>query len=864
MPSISSSSSSIHRTIVCAILLLHCLLNTAVASWYSEICHTGPRYKVRLDEVTGMIVPVYDDPPFAESDKDARENGGMTSHGVFYDNSDIFSSGIFDKKDDDTPADGNDDSARPGYDTQIPTPATQWPTADSSDWDNGLKDINNDVEDGDFGGSLGDGVRRLLRSTHLWRELDEDSETDAIVVRADDRLGADPSLADRLAEWVFGEDQHRSLHHKPYRNLDDDLKEGEFYVKPCLCTGSRWTFRENAGLPPTDYNETTDTLTQDTSAYYGEGMHPRYSNPQNYGQHYSSGQYVYVPNNIEAGDLYLCNVQSMYCGIPVVDNPTDGSEESSLSFLKRSGSSDQQKRQLFDVRGLDGGPPIVKCYSQNMRHIIARNAWPLILLWYFGLAIICCCTVHGKTAGDYVLDQVTRFGKTILCCVCRNDDRIRQYDFNDTMLHRMLDDDDQERRRRNRGRRPNANNQDDEDAARPRPWWFSHQRLQFERSLLAQVQWIWRHQEYLRELSMREQGLPPPQLRLRVKKFSNATSTSLGKDGGFGEGNEIFEPGETDSKPPGSSKKKPHRAERRASNGSITGRISQAFARRASNETTNSINSNTIVEEEGCPPTDATVTTATDTTATDTNANYKTDDDSDEDDNSVEDDAKLKADASDDKKLPGEKQCEDEEESDEDDDLEYVAIDLGPDTEDGEDSKPDADETAANAVSCIPCEEDDDDLDSLDLPTCAICFMPFEEGDRIADLPCKHEFHVDCLKIWVQRKNSCPLCNVRLGRPERPMPAGTVATSTTNSLSVETASNTDNAGVERGLLRRIGRGLRRDNNNNNTSRATTATRATIGAGEVRVGSRIGIIGAISAAEDINSTQNMRRSGAFPW
>ena len=48
---------------------------------------------------------------------------------------------------------------------------------------------------------------------------------------------------------------------------------------------------------------------------------------------------------------------------------------------------------------------------------------------------------------------------------------------------------------------------------------------------------------------------------------------------------------------------------------------------------------------------------------------------------------------------------------------------------------------------------------------CTICFVPLEEGDRIGDLSCNHLFHVDCLKSWVQRKNTCPLCAAPMATP---------------------------------------------------------------------------------------------------
>jgi hypothetical protein len=95
------------------------------------------------------------------------------------------------------------------------------------------------------------------------------------------------------------------------------------------------------------------------------------------------------------------------------------------------------------------------------------------------------------------------------------------------MLNRMIQDDDRERQRLrnsaddnnnndNNNETSGDNNNDNNNEDTRRPWFYSNQRRQFERSLMAQVQWIWRHQEYLRELTLREQGLPPPQLKLKV------------------------------------------------------------------------------------------------------------------------------------------------------------------------------------------------------------------------------------------------------------------------------------------------------------------------------------------------------------
>lgn len=43
--------------------------------------------------------------------------------------------------------------------------------------------------------------------------------------------------------------------------------------------------------------------------------------------------------------------------------------------------------------------------------------------------------------------------------------------------------------------------------------------------------------------------------------------------------------------------------------------------------------------------------------------------------------------------------------------------------------------------------------------TCPICLEEFVEKEKLWILPCKHEFHISCIKSWLaERKHSCPMC----------------------------------------------------------------------------------------------------------
>ena len=49
---------------------------------------------------------------------------------------------------------------------------------------------------------------------------------------------------------------------------------------------------------------------------------------------------------------------------------------------------------------------------------------------------------------------------------------------------------------------------------------------------------------------------------------------------------------------------------------------------------------------------------------------------------------------------------------------------------------------------------------------CIICQYNFIELESIVGLPCKHFFHFDCLKPWVDKQHYCPLCKTNIRKED--------------------------------------------------------------------------------------------------
>ncbi|KAG6525379.1 hypothetical protein ZIOFF_015335 [Zingiber officinale] len=45
---------------------------------------------------------------------------------------------------------------------------------------------------------------------------------------------------------------------------------------------------------------------------------------------------------------------------------------------------------------------------------------------------------------------------------------------------------------------------------------------------------------------------------------------------------------------------------------------------------------------------------------------------------------------------------------------------------------------------------------------CSICLDEFQVTTRVLEMPCHHTFHNECLREWLTRSNTCPLCRFAL------------------------------------------------------------------------------------------------------
>lgn len=54
------------------------------------------------------------------------------------------------------------------------------------------------------------------------------------------------------------------------------------------------------------------------------------------------------------------------------------------------------------------------------------------------------------------------------------------------------------------------------------------------------------------------------------------------------------------------------------------------------------------------------------------------------------------------------------------------------------------------------------DINKFSIKDCRICLQEFKNGDRYIILPCIHFFHANCVKTWMEKNNTCPICKFLL------------------------------------------------------------------------------------------------------
>ncbi|MED6223962.1 hypothetical protein PIB30_079244 [Stylosanthes scabra] len=46
---------------------------------------------------------------------------------------------------------------------------------------------------------------------------------------------------------------------------------------------------------------------------------------------------------------------------------------------------------------------------------------------------------------------------------------------------------------------------------------------------------------------------------------------------------------------------------------------------------------------------------------------------------------------------------------------------------------------------------------------CSVCLNEFQQNEKLRAIPnCNHTFHIDCIDIWLQKNDNCPLCRAMI------------------------------------------------------------------------------------------------------
>ncbi|PPD76836.1 hypothetical protein GOBAR_DD26237 [Gossypium barbadense] len=67
-----------------------------------------------------------------------------------------------------------------------------------------------------------------------------------------------------------------------------------------------------------------------------------------------------------------------------------------------------------------------------------------------------------------------------------------------------------------------------------------------------------------------------------------------------------------------------------------------------------------------------------------------------------------------------------------------------------------------SAIDSLPSVKITKDHLSSKSKQCAVCMDDFEEGIQAKRMPCRHLYHKDCILLWLELHNSCPVCRHEL------------------------------------------------------------------------------------------------------
>ncbi|KAI4341480.1 hypothetical protein MLD38_026199 [Melastoma candidum] len=69
---------------------------------------------------------------------------------------------------------------------------------------------------------------------------------------------------------------------------------------------------------------------------------------------------------------------------------------------------------------------------------------------------------------------------------------------------------------------------------------------------------------------------------------------------------------------------------------------------------------------------------------------------------------------------------------------------------------------SVSVVESLPCAVlSKEDVERNEL-LCPVCKDEFNAGDKAMQLPCNHQYHSDCIMMWLELRNTCPVCRFEL------------------------------------------------------------------------------------------------------